>query len=176
MMSLHALFWFFVVLFAFIGMFRGFKKEIMVTASVFLSLSTVTLLRNYVPTVEQIPEESLSYFWLRTGSLLFMILIGYQTVNISRFSERIQPLDISMRIFGLVVGGLNGYLIFGALWFFMIQAGYPFPDFIVAPVEGTAWGDVSLQTQDFLFMNYISDPWIYGITFVAFIVTLALFL
>ncbi|HWS23780.1 MAG TPA: CvpA family protein [Anaerolineales bacterium] len=176
MMSLHALFWFFVILFAFIGMFRGFKKEVMVSASVFLSLSIVALLRSYVPIIQKITEDGMTYFWVRTGALLFMILIGYQTVNLSRFQERFQSPDITNRLFGLLIGGLNGYLIFGALWYFMAQANYPFADFIIAPVAGTDWGDLSLQTQKLIFLNYITDPWIYGITFAAFLITLALFL
>lgn len=175
-MSIHALFWFFVLLFALIGMFRGFAKEVLVGASVFLALSITSIAREYIPYFQQYAADSVEYFWIRTGVLLFMILLGYQTVNIDRFAGRVRELDFTRRIFGALTGAANGYLIMGALWYFLIQAKYPFPEMVIEPVAGTAWGDMSLQLQNFLMLNYITDPWIYGITFILFIVTIGLFL
>lgn len=174
MMSINALFWFFLIIFSVIGMFRGFRKEFIVSESVVLSMSIISLAREFIPVFGEIPNDSLQFFWIQTGALLTMVLIGYQTVNISRFSERLRDPDITHRVFGGFIGALNGYLIIGSLWYFLIQANYPFPDFIIAPVAGTGWGDTTLQLQNFLMHYYITNGWLYGITFGSFFITIFL--
>lgn len=174
MMSIHALFWSFLILFTIIGVFRGFRKEFVVSQSVILSLAIIALLREFVPMFAAIPEDSIDFFWIQTGSLLFMVLIGYQTVQINRFSERLRDIDITNRFLGGIIGALNGYLIIGSLWYFLIQANYPFTDFIVAPVAGTGWGDATLHLQSYLIHFYITSGWLYGITLGSMVLTILL--
>ncbi len=40
--------------------------------------------------------------------------------------EKIQDI-----ILGVVIGAFNGYLIAGTIWFYMADAGYPFPGVII---------------------------------------------
>lgn len=174
-MSIHALFWFFVLLFALIGMFRGFTKEALVLASVFLALSLIAIAREYIPYFQQFAEDSMELFWIRVSVLLLLILLGYQTVNIDRFAGRIRQMDMNARILGTLTGAINGYMIIGSLWYFIIQANYPFPELVIAPVPGTPWGDLSLQLQNFLALNLLTDPWTFGITFILFFLAIGLF-
>ena len=89
-MSLTAVFWMYVILFAIIGGMRGWAKEILVSFSVILALAFTALLERYVPFISQIlvPEQSSVLFWLRTSILIILVFFGYQTPNIQRFSAK----------------------------------------------------------------------------------------
>ncbi len=138
MVTLSLLFWVFVVLFAIIGAMRGWAQEMLVAFTVILALFIITVL-GLVPFVrdivntgfvnangEPIRIDTLT-FWIRTALLTFFVFFGYQTPRIrnerirkaTSRSERLQD-----TLLGIIVGGFNGYLIFGTLWFFLIQADY----------------------------------------------------
>jgi hypothetical protein len=34
---------------------------------------------------------------------------------------------------GMIMGGINGYLIAGTVWYYLDKAGYPFPNIIIPP-------------------------------------------
>ncbi len=58
MISLDVIFWMFVVLFAIIGLMRGWAKELLVTFAVILALFIITVLENYVPFVTKMVMDS----------------------------------------------------------------------------------------------------------------------
>jgi uncharacterized membrane protein required for colicin V production len=74
MMSLEAIFWMFVIIFAVIGGLRGWAKEILVSFSVILALALNYVLRKYIPLVRDLAETDKSLFWMREiilGVMLF---------------------------------------------------------------------------------------------------------
>ena len=80
MMSIVYVFWMYVVLFAVIGAMRGWAKELLVSFSVILALTTNHVLRRYIPLVEALPPDSTSLFWIRTMIVITLVYFGYQTV------------------------------------------------------------------------------------------------
>ncbi len=129
MLSLTTAFWVLVILFAIVGMMRGWTKEIVATASVVLALFTINQLMSplfafigWDNNVIQ-PEEIRRWqFFLMSTVLLLLAFAGYQgpTLARSRVGDRLARRDeLQDKLMGLLVGALNGWLIVGSLWSFL---------------------------------------------------------
>jgi hypothetical protein len=146
MITLTYFFWILVIIFAVIGAMRGWAQELLVAFSVILGLFIIRVLE-FIPFVNGILETgyldantgivvpiTTTTFWVRTSIILLFAFFGYQSPRIQRIArggarkERFQD-----TVLGILVGGLNGYLIIGTIWFFLIQASY-FPEFITPPL------------------------------------------
>jgi hypothetical protein len=146
MVSLVVVFWMYVILFAVIGAMRGWARELLVSFSVILALFIISVLERFIPfvgrTLASIPS---TLFWLRVGVVLALVFFGYQTPNLQRFAasnrfarERLQDI-----LLGVFLGALNGYLIAGTIWFYLNNAGYPFPNLISPPPAGSQLFDTT---------------------------------
>jgi len=173
MMSLIVVFWMFVALFAVIGAMRGWAKEVLVSFSIILAIFIITIAEKWTVINSM---NDINKLWIRclvTGSLAFF---GYQTPNLSAF---IKPQNFVREKFrdmlvGFFVGALNGYLIFGAIWFFLAQAKYP-GGFITAP---DAASDLGKAVQTYLHLmppSILGTPLIYFAVAVAFVVVIVVF-
>jgi uncharacterized membrane protein required for colicin V production len=135
MITLNFAFWTFVIVFAIIGSMRGWAKEILVTSSVILALFILSLL-NFIPAIRSMfnkPNGDME-FWIRTIILVIMVIFGYQTPNIARFaSGKFMRDKLSDALLGFFLGALNGYLIVGTIWYFMIDSNYPLQPGIIPP-------------------------------------------
>lgn len=178
MVSLNFMFYFLVFLLAVIGGMRGWAKELLVTFSVILSIFIINVLERYVPAVYNSFAQpgSIAQFWMRSIILMILVFFGYQTPNLpklggSRFvRERLQD-----TLLGLFLGAINGYLIIGTLWFFLNQAGYPFP-YISPPVPGTAEGDAAIRLLGWLPPRWLGPPTIYFAISLAFLFVIVVFI
>ncbi len=177
MVSLGFFFFFLIALFAVIGAMRGWAKEVLVSFSVILALFMITVLERYVPVVStSFTQGSTSQFWLRSIILIVLVFFGYQTPNLPRLGgtrfvrERLQD-----TLLGLFIGALNGYMIVGTLWFFLNQAGYPFP-YITPPVAGTDLGDAAIRILPWLPPRWLAPPVIYFAIALAFLFVIVVFL
>jgi hypothetical protein len=146
MVSLVVVFWMYVILFGIIGAMRGWARELLVAFSIVLALFIISVLERFIPfvgrTLAAIPS---TLFWLRVTIILALVFFGYQTPNIQRLAagnrfarERLQDI-----LLGIFLGAFNGYLIIGTIWFYMNDAGYPFPNLISAPPPGTTLYDTT---------------------------------
>ena len=175
MMSIVYVFWMYVILLAIIGAMRGWAKELLVSFSVILALTTNHVLQRYIPIVAALPEDSTSLFWIRTLILLTLVYFGYQTViSIARLASRAARERLQDTLFGFFMGAINGYLIAGTILFYMNQANYPFDNIISAPT-----GDVLTSVQNL--MNWmpprlLGEPGIYFAVLLAFIFVLVVFI
>jgi len=135
-MSLVWVLWMYVILFGVIGMLRGWAKELIVVFSVILALALNLVLKQYIPIVRDLPDDSTSLFWIRTLILLALVYFGYQTVAlVPHLASKATRERLQDALFGAILGGINGYLIAGTVLFYIDQAKYPFPDIISAPPE-----------------------------------------
>ena len=142
MLSLHAIFWMFVILFGIIGAMRGWAKELLVTFAAILALFLLNVLESYVPFISQTLRNSPEIlFWLRIIVLIGTIFFGYQSPNLQRLAgsnrfarERLQDI-----LLGFLLGGINAYLFVGTFWFYLDQAQYPW-SFITPPDAATQVG------------------------------------
>lgn len=163
MLSLTTAFWTLVILFAFVGMMRGWTKEIVVTASVVLALFTINQLMSplfafigWDNNVTPPPEIRRWQFYIMSLLILTLAFVGYQgpTIARSRVGERLTRRDdLQDKLLGFFVGALNGWLVVGSVWSFLEykivsannwvrytpDVGYPFdPTRIVRPAPELA--------------------------------------
>jgi hypothetical protein len=171
MMTLNVVFWMLVFLFGVIGAMRGWAKELLVTVSVLVALFIMNILGQFGPFKIFTPPLGSKGFWAPAIILMVMVIIGYQTPMIVRLaSGKLVREKFSDMLLGFFIGLLNGYLIFGCLWFFMIQAGYPFAPAITAPPPPPPF------IVDYLPPSYLQGFVLYGAVAVAFIFVLLVFI
>ena len=135
MVSLLVVFYIFVILFSFIGVIRGWAQELLVTFSVILAFFLITVLETFIINKYALvvfENKPMRTFWMRTIILMILVFFGYQTPRISRFSSVVRKDKISDSFLGFFLGGINGYLIAGTLWYYLFAAGYP-SDFFINP-------------------------------------------
>ena len=160
MISIHVLLWLFIGLFTIIGAMRGWAKELLVTFSVILALFTMNIFESFVPFYKSIMSTSSpsSVFWIRTGIISALVFFGYQTPKLQRLAEsgRFVRNFLQDTLLGGFLGAINGYLVFGTIWYYLNAAGYPF-SFVMAPDPATANGIAALA-----WLNYLPPAWLMG--------------
>jgi len=175
MMSIIYIFWMYVVLFAVIGGMRGWVKELMVSFSVILALTTSHVLRRYIPLVQALPPDSASLFWIRALVLITLVYFGYQTVvSIQRLASRATRERLQDTLFGIIMGAINGYLVAGTILFYMHEANYPFPDIISAPT-GAVLRNVG-NMMNWMPPHLLGEPGIYFAVLMSFIFVIVVFI
>jgi len=179
MVSLAVLFYIFIFIFALIGAIRGWAKEVTATFSTMLALFILSVMQTYIPAVKTYLANSPVPSQVTFQSLVLgvVVFIGYQTPNLPVFMQnqnfkRNQMQDV---ILGFLIGGFNGYMIFGSLWHFMHAGGYPF-SFVLAPIAGTPAGQSALQIIPLLPPNWLVTPGIYFAIAVSFMFVLMVFI
>ena len=179
MVSLDILFWIFIAVFALIGAIRGWAKELLVTFSVFMTLFCINVLENQVaPVKAYLANNPVStQVWLRMIVLIAVVFFGYQTPNFPRVSEnnRFMREHFQDTILGFLLGGFNGFMIFGSIWYFLHAANYPFP-IIIPPIAGTPAGEAALKLIPLLAPTWLGTPVIYYAVAIAFVFVLVVFI
>lgn len=132
MMQLSSFLWFCIFLFALIGYLRGFSKEAIATAGVILALFTIVQFEGFF---EQLGGQAglSQIFYLKGLFLITVAFFAYQTPADKFVKSRTARDNWQNRILGALGGGVNGYLIFGSLWYFMDQLQYPLAPNITTP-------------------------------------------
>jgi uncharacterized membrane protein required for colicin V production len=184
--ELSAVFWFIVALFGIIGLMRGWVREVQATAAAVLAMFIIEMISPWVWTVlvERTPAEMLAtdplgtlrrLVMLKSAILLIVVFFGYQGPVIVQFatsgrSRASSPRDsIQEGILGLLVGLLNGYLIIGALWWYVHVAQYPF-DWIISPVNFPDSASAAMISA--LPLRYLSSPWLEILVVVFFLIVI----
>jgi uncharacterized membrane protein required for colicin V production len=175
MMSIVYVLWMYVILFAVIGMLRGWAKELIVAFSVILALALNLLLKQYIPIVRDLPDDSSSLFWIRTLILVALVYFGYQTVAlVPHLASKATRERLQDALFGTILGGINGYLIAGSLLFYMDQAKYPYPDIISAPPAQLA--NTIVQMMAYMPPHLLGVPGIYFAVIICFIFVIVVYI
>ena len=159
MIPISTVFWIFVIFFALLGFVRGWAREILVTASVILAFFVIFVIETYIPFVQnffagyQVPESAvmpIQQFWFRSVILVVLVFFGYETPSIPRISgPRFKRDNFRDSALGFILGGFNGYLVFGTLWAFLHDAGYPY-DFVVQPLTQASMDMISRLPPNYL--------------------------
>ncbi len=176
MMSLVYVFWMYVLLFAIIGMLRGWAKELLVSFSVILALALIHLLRRYIPIVAELPEESTELFWIETLILVALVYFGYQTVAlVPHLQSKANRERLQDALFGAILGGINGYLIAGTVIFYIAQTNYTvFPNIVMAPTDQNAQAVQNLLA--YMPPHLLGEPGIYFAVILAFIFVIVVYI
>jgi hypothetical protein len=137
------------IFFAIIGFLRGWNKEIVATAGIVLGLFALfqfdTILRGTL--LANVSRDQV--FFVQTGIFVAIVFFAYQTrsimgEDIARAREGRDNLQES--VLGALLGALNGYLIWGSIWYFMDINEYPLAPYVIAPAPGSP----SATTQQIL--------------------------
>jgi uncharacterized membrane protein required for colicin V production len=176
MMSIVYVFWMYVILFAIVGAMRGWAKELLVSFSVVLALALNHVLKKYIPLAQNLAENDVSLFWVRTAILLVLVFFGYQTViSIPHLAARAARERLQDSLFGGMLGAINGYLVAGTILYYMYIADYPFEKVVSRPTDQAI---VETVNQMMLYMppRLLGEPGIYFAIIVAFIFVLVVYI
>ena len=176
MMSLVFVLWMYVVLFAVIGMLRGWAKELLVAFSVIVALTLNHVLRKYVPMVQQLSDDSVSLFWVVSLVLVALVFFGYQTVAlIPHLQSKATRERLQDALFGIIVGGINGYLISGTILFYLAQTNYEaLPNAVLPPTPDVAAALQSLMA--YMPPHLLGEPAIYFAVILCFVFVIVVYI
>lgn len=176
MMSIVYVFWMYVILFAIVGVMRGWAKELLVSFSVILALSLNHVLRKYIPLAQNLAETDASLFWVRTIILLVLVYFGYQTVvSIPHLAARAARERLQDSMFGAILGGINGYLISGTILYYMFIADYPFEQVVSRPTDPAIINTVN-QMMQYMPPTLLGEPGIYFAIILAFVFVIVVYI
>lgn len=141
MIQLSALLWGGAIIFAVIGYMRGLAKELISLAGIVLALFALFQFDNLLRGVllENVPGQQ--RFVIQVFIFLGIVFFAYQTRALSRRLNVPQGEgrdQLQTTVLGAIVGFVNGYLIFGSIWYFMDINNYPLQPFIDVPAVGSA--------------------------------------
>jgi uncharacterized membrane protein required for colicin V production len=178
--GLNVFFWFMVILFGIIGSMRGWAKELLVSFSVILGLFVINVLQEFAPFVQNLLAGSSpsALFWLRVVIMTALVFFGYSGPNITKLAatNKFKREKFQDALLGIFLGGINGYLIFGALLFYLSEAGYAPLKFIIPPDPLTTQGAAMIDLLKFLPPMWLVTPRIYFAVAIAFAFVLVVFL
>jgi uncharacterized membrane protein required for colicin V production len=174
MVSLVVLFGILILLFAIIGATRGWAKELLVTSSIILALFIIQILETnirpyYTALVMQPPATQ---FMIRGLLVCLLAFFGYQTPHLRALQPKLVRERLQDVLLGILMGALNGYLLFGSLWYYLHDLGYP-TDLIQMPEQGSALYEQITNIVQILPPQILPIPQLYfavGIVFVFIIV------
>ncbi len=140
MIQLSAVMVLMAVFFGLIGFLRGWNKELISTAGIVLGLFALyqfdALLRGTL--LAGVNRDQV--FFVQALIFIVIVYFAYQQRaimgdDVRRAREGRDRLQEG--ILGGIVGFVNGYLIWGSLWYFMDINEYPFAPYIIAPSPGS---------------------------------------
>lgn len=142
MMQISSFLWAMIALFALMGFMRGSTKEIVALAGIVLALFILEQFRGVVfsPIMGGFPLAQ--QFYVYAGVLVFITFFAYETperlpgVRDGKANKGVARLQEGL--LGALIGGFNAYLLFGALWYYMDNLGYPLSPSIMAPALDSA--------------------------------------
>jgi hypothetical protein len=140
MIQLVGLMWGMAIVFAIIGYVRGLNRELIATAGIILGLFALFQFDDVIrgTLLANVPGDQ--RFWVQTVLFLAIVYFAYQTRTFTRreINRRDEGRDnLQSSVLGGLIGFLNGYLIWGTLWYFLHINEYPLTPYISAPPVGS---------------------------------------
>jgi uncharacterized membrane protein required for colicin V production len=132
------------IIFGYIGFLRGWNKEVIATSGIILGLFALFEFDEVLDALlTNLPADQ--GYAVRAVIFIVIVYFSYQTRAIigpeatrSRGGSRDDGRDrLQASVLGSIVGAVNGYLIWGTLWYFMHVTSYPLQPYISAPPEGS---------------------------------------
>lgn len=175
-MNIPYLFGFFLFLFSFLGVIRGWRKELLLAFGLILALALNILLEKYIPIVSTLPQDGSPLFWIRMDILLVMAYFGYQTaVVVSSLASRARIYKSRDRVFGLLMGLLNGYLFAGSTLFYLNLTNNYLNLNINSSTEPTAMQVIQF-VMPYMAPRMLGEPFIYFAVILVFIFVLIVYI
>jgi hypothetical protein len=150
MIQLATVMWALAIFFAINGWSRGWNKELISTAGIILGLFALFQFDDLLRGQLLINTTPATTFFVQSALFVIIVFFAYQTRALigdeairRRGGEGRDSLQES--VLGAVLGFINGWLIWGSLWYFMDINRYP-----LAGIVQPAAGSISEQTRQLL--------------------------
>jgi hypothetical protein len=137
------------IFFAIIGFLRGWNKELISMAGIILGLFALFQFDNLIRGVLLAGVTRDQVFFVQAAIFIVVVFFAYQTRSLFDNNERRSGEgrdNLQESVLGAFLGLLNGYLIWGSLWYFMDINEYPLSPWVIAPAPGSP----SDQARDLL--------------------------
>lgn len=164
-----------LIFFGIIGALRGWAKELLVSFSVVLARFIEMVLVTYVPVLNRAlqalaVEQQETWFYVRAAIFIMVVVFGYATTVISAtLGKRARKEKLQDTLLGFFLGGINGYLVVGMFWGFLIEINYQVWG-IVPPQGPTAEGII-----EYLPLYWLDGPLLFVAVALAFSFLLIVF-
>jgi len=135
MIEISTFMWMLGIFFAIIGFLRGWQREFTATAGIILATFALFQFDAFLRTVF-FGFDSQQLFLVQFVVFTFIVFLVYQAKRIGGGGLRNDD-DIQDGLIGSLAGAINGYLIGGAIWYFLDINEYPFEEFVTAPAPGS---------------------------------------
>jgi hypothetical protein len=122
--------------FAVIGFLRGWNKELIAMAGIILGLFALFQFDNFLRGVILRGVALDQVFIVQAVLFIIIVFFAYQTRALGG-GERRERSNLQESLLGGLVGLVNGYLIWGSLWYFMDINRYPLAPSVIAPAPGS---------------------------------------
>lgn len=141
MIQLGYFLWAMVALFAVVGFIRGSVRELISLAGIVLALFLLEQTGDAIisPVIGSASLEQ--QFYVYAGILVVVAYFAYQTPGYMDFGAAARGdarEGLQEGLLGATIGGVNAYLLFGALWYYMDNLHYPLSPAIMAPPLNSA--------------------------------------
>lgn len=158
MIAMVIVFFMFLILFGFIGASRGWAKEVLVIASVILSLAITSLFEDLLKLGSYFDKNRGLQFGVRTTLLIVLVYFGYLSPKVQRIAKATEKRGlIAERMLGFLLGMTSGYFVIGTLWSFAQYAGYPLiVDYVSAAPKDLL--DLTNRVLSMLPPNWLNTP------------------
>ncbi len=140
MIQLSSFLWFMIVMFGLIGYMRGWTKEIIALTGLVLAIFSLEQFKDVLLAPLTAGAAPAQQFYLYGGILLVIAFFAYQTPeSLEKRTQRHKGGREGFQegLLGALLGGFNGYLLFGSLWYYMDNLGYPLSPYVSAPPLGS---------------------------------------
>ena len=142
MLELVTLVWVFVLVFAAVGLGRGWTREIIAMAGITLGLFALHQFDAAIRDQLLVNFAGQGKFLFQIAILLIIAFFAYQTRALIGSDGRNESDEsgrdaLQSKVLGGIVGALNGYLVSGSVWYFMHINDYPLAPYIEAPAAGS---------------------------------------
>ncbi len=137
MQPLEVLWGVLLIIFALIGIIRGFLKELGVTTVLVVLLFGLSRIEDLLPRLVISAATNAGFAMPTTADttgrmiwasfyILVIVFVGFVSYHGETLAfEGKPPKGLKGVFFALMIGLLNGYLIVGSLWYFLDRYGYP---------------------------------------------------
>jgi hypothetical protein len=140
MIQLAGVLWMMAIFFGIIGFLRGMSKEFIAMAGIILALFGLFQFDTYLRQTLLVNVSPAQVFILQSGAFAFIVFLAYQTraLGVGEDDKSAAGRDnLQSSIIGALLGFLNGYLIWGSIWYFLDINRYPLAPYVIAPPDGS---------------------------------------
>lgn len=138
--SLYSMLWIFAAFFGLVGLMRGLRRELVAGAGIILISFALFQFDNILRGILLASVPNNLAFLIQLALFSAVIYVAYRNPSlVASQDENDGPRRTRLQnaLLGGVVGAVNGFLIWSAIWYFLDINEYPFDALIAAPAPNS---------------------------------------